>query len=383
MILIISLLVIGAIVGFTLLIQYLVKDPNPNPPNSPITMESVAMIVADIHIEPWYTTKGAAQNHYNPDTIDDWTKTSKLICSGVGDNAGDTPIGLFKSAIQDFSKDVLKEQRLFFFAGDTFAHDLRRDKPDVNIEKTIMYKIFDKKEGLLNYFDPSNIFYAIGNHGGKTQQTFFQKDTVSEAWTQSIVDNGIYTPSGPDDIFWDIGYYKKPIPNSTIYVICFNSIIYKIVSNHDGCSGDNCTKKQQRQIDQLKKDLDSLGPKNSAYILTHFPIDSWDPSKVAVENFIWSKIGKEYQDKVSGILTAHSHAPLANLDHWDTKKGTAYTWNIPSIFWSGSNVIPNKSVSSYIKVPFPLNEPLVLAETDVRKTVCKNGVSTDSIQWVN
>ena len=367
MLLIISVIVICILIGLALVIQYFVRMSSNNPPSHP-TLESVAMIVADIHIEPWYTTGGGAKNSWNPGSIDDWSKKAQLTCSGVGGNTGDTPIGLFLSAIQDFSKDVPKEQRLFFFAGDTFAHGLG-DKPNVAIEKTIMYKIFDKKEGLVNYFNPSNIFYAVGNHGAKTQQAFWQKDTVSEAWAQSIVDSGVYTPSGPDDIFWDTGYYKKLIPSSTNYVICFNSILYPFLSDHSGCSGDNCTKKQQQQIDQLKKDLDSLGPNNSAYILTHYPIDS-------SSHFIWTHIGQKYKDRISGILTAHTHTRLQNLDSWKSKKGKANTWNIPSIFWVNG-------VSSYIKVPFPLNEPLELAETDVRKTTCKDGLSTDSIQWNN
>jgi hypothetical protein len=293
-------------IGLALLIQYFVRS-NPNVTPTP-TMESFAMIVADIHIEPLHATS----------------------CTGTPE---DMPIGLFQSAIKDFTRDVPKEQRLFFFVGDTSTQGDNQTK------------------GLLKYFNPSNIFYSVG----KTQ-AFWRKDTTL---AQSLVDNGIYKPSGPNDIFWDVGYYKKLISNTTNYVICFNSILY---------SEDVCTKKQQ-QIDQLKKDLDSLGPKNSVYILTHYPIDS-------AKHFIWNKIGEKYKDRVSGIFTGHSHCPLKSLDSWDTKKGKAYTWNIPSIY----NAIPNKPISSYIKVPFTLNKPLELAETDVMKNVYKDG---NAIQWRN
>jgi hypothetical protein len=303
------------LIGLALLIQYFVRS-NPKVPPTPHTMESFAMIVADIHIEPLHSPKNK------------WD-----ACTGTPE---DTPIGLFQSAIKDFTRDVPKEQRLFFFVGDTSTQG---DNPT---------------KGLLRYFNPSNIFYTVG----KTQQAFWRKDT---ALAQSLVDNGIYKPSGPDDIFWDVGYYKKLISNTTNYVICFNSILY---------SGDICPKKQQQQIDQLKKDLDSLGPKNSVYILTHYPAD------VSTKHFIWNKIGKKYKDRVSGIFTGHSHDPLKSLDSWDTKKGKAYTWNIPSIY----KAIPNKPVSCYIKVPFTLNKPLELAETDVMKTVYKDG---NAVQWKN
>jgi hypothetical protein len=324
--LIISVVVILIIIGFALILQYVVKSSQ-NPLYEP-TLESFAMIVSDIHIDPGYTS--GAKNKRNSGSIDDWSNLAQLKCS---------PIGLLESAIKDFSNYVPKEQRLFLFTGD-----------NQNIDNTLMYKIFNKREGLLKYFNPSNIFYNVGNHVTRTQQ---------ELWAKIIVNSGVYTPSGLDDIFWDTGYYKKLVPNTTIYIICFNSILYS------GCTGDTCTKKHIQQIDQIKKDLDSLGPKNSVYILTNYPIDS-----VSTQHFIWSKIGKEYKKLVSGIITGHTtNTKLQNLDSWDSKKGKAYTWNIPSIYWTGG-------VSSYIKVPFPLNKPLELAEPDVIKNICKDSKST-------
>ena len=361
--LIISVVVICIIIGLALMIQYFVKSSPNNPLYEP-TLESFAMIV---RIEPWYTS-GGAKNKWNYGSIDDRSNVLQLKCSGVDGNTGYTPIGLFQSAIKDFSKNIPKEQRLFLFTGDIFSQG---DDPNVDIDKTVMNKIFDKDEGLLNYFNPSNIFYASGNHGARIQQALREKDTVSEAWTQSIVNSGVYKPSGLDDIFWDTGYYKKLIPNTTIYIICFNSYLYSGLSKRSGCTVDTCTKKQIKQIDQLKKDLDSLGPNNSVYILTHYPIDS-----VSTQHFIWSKIGKEYKKLVSGIITGHTHTKLQNLDSWDSKKGKAYTWNIPSMYWDGG-------VSSYIKIPFPLNKPIELSDPDVMKIVCKDGQSTDSIQWDN
>lgn len=358
----ISLVVIGTLILLTLLMQYIVKVSTIDEFSDINQLLSVAMIVTDIHIEPLYTSGVGTENNWNSNTIEDWSNIGQLKCSG----AKDTPIVLFQSALKDFSKNVPKEQRLFLFSGDNFPYDLNVGKTSGSIE---MYKMFD---GLLNYFDPSNIFYAVGNNVAKTDN-----DNVSQVWAQSIVDNHIYKPSGSDDIFWSTGYYKKLIPNTTIYIICFNSILYSGLSSHEGCSGDKCTKKQKQQLDQLKKDLDSLDNKNSVYILTHYPIESSHHSKVSIHNFIWSKIGKKYKDRIRGILIGNTPDKLQNIDSWDYNKDEkAYIWNIPSIYG-------NKGISSYIKVQLPLNKPLELAETDVMKIRCIEGRSTDSLQWYN
>lgn len=365
---IICLVVIILFIILALCVQYMVRSTSAYEPTD---LVSVAMITSDWHIEPWYSKGGGAQNNWDSNLIDDWSVDATIICDGVvsGSRRGDTPIGMIKSALENFSEGVPKDQRLFFYTGDTFSHDLVGNEPDVAIENTIMYKVFDKDQGLLKYFNPENIFFAIGNHGAKTNEAFWQKDNVSEAWAQSLVNNGIYKPSGPEDIFWQCGYYKKHLPNSTIDIICFNSILYTIVDGHNGCQNCEC---QEKQINQLKSDLDNLPSDRSVYILTHYPIDS---DTAMVKNFIWDKIGTKYQKVINGIFTAHTHEPLASLNQWQSNDGISHTWNIPSIYWRDTD-----DIASYIKVEFPLNTPLVLSQTDVKGVKCGN-MKTSMLNW--
>jgi hypothetical protein len=335
------LLVIGGLIVMAIIIQFLVRSKGGG--SDPTDMFSVAMITSDWYLDPLYSKGSGAKNVWSPSS-----------------RGGDAPIGLVKSALEDFSKDVLKEQRLFFFTGDIFSHDLGVDIPNVSIEKTIMYKVFDNNEGLLKYFNPENIFFVVGNHGEKTNEGFRQKDIVSESWTQSLVDNGVYVPTGPGDIFWECGYYKKHLPNSAIDIICFNSIMYSVVDGHNGC--------QDKQIARLKADLDNLPAGRTVYIITHYPDDTDGKS------FLWDKIGIKYQKVVSGIFTGYTHTPLTSLNQWKSEKGIAHTWNVPSIYWR------DMDVSSYVKVNFQLNDPLVLSQEDVRETSCKN-VKISEIVW--
>jgi hypothetical protein len=366
-----SLLVICLFICLAIIIMFFVKANRGSDQGEIVRpMWLVAMITSDWHIEPWYSTGGGSKNNWDPSKIDDWSIDATINCDGVGTKRGDTPIGVVNSAIKEFVKGIPKSQRLFFFTGDTFSHDLKETNPNIGIEKTIMYKVFDKKQGLLKYFEPKNIFYTVGNHGGKTDEAFWQKDGVSEAWAQSLVDNGIYTPTGPDDIFWECGYYKKHLPNSTIDIICFNSILYSIVDGHDGCNNCEC---QDKQISRLIYDLKSLPEGRTVYILTHYPIDSDD---VVYKRFIWDKITTKYQKVIDGIFTGHTHTPLTSLDTWESKKGTAHAWNVPSIYWRDTD-----DVSSYIKVVFPLNKPIVIGQTDVKHVKCKNK-KTSELEWV-
>lgn len=371
-----SLIIICLFIALGTLIMFLVRAKTGTDQNNivrPMPMWLTAMITSDWHIEPWYSTGGAAKNNWDPSTIDDWSVDAQINCNGVsqGSKRGDTPLGVVQSAIKDFVKGIPKSQRLFFFTGDTFAHGLGSNEPDVGIEKTIMYKIFDKDQGLLKYFEPENIFYTVGNHGAKTDEAFWKKDGVSEVWAQSLIDNGIYELTGTDadDIFMECGYYKKHLPNSTIDIICFNSILYSIVDGHTGCNNCVC---QDKQIARLISDLDSLSEGRTVYILSHYPIDSED---AVYKRFIWDKIDKKYQDRISGIFTAHTHTKLTSLNQWESKNGVAHTWNIPSIYWRD-----NDDVSSYIKVMFPVNTPIVLAQQDVKEVTCENK-KTSELVW--
>ena len=356
MMLFITLILILFLIVLSLFIQHLVKSKSILASSDENILNSFAMITSDWYIEPWYSSGGGSVNNWDINLMDDWYSKNPIICSGIGEYSG-IPICLLRSALDNFSKGVAKEQRLLFFTGDILSHD---NKPNLT-KSVVMKKIFD---GVLNYFFHNNIFYAVGD--------FWQDDTVRQAWAQSLVNNNIYIPRGPDDIFWDTGYYKKLIPNSTIYVICFNSILYSDLSTHSKCT--DCTEKQQKQINQLKKDLDSLKPENTVYILYH--------SKLLEQQFIWNMIGTSYQNRISGIITSDKSNPLNSLDSWSiSNEENAYTWNIPSIYWSYNNLFPGKLVSSYISVPFNINVPLVLAETDVHKTICQH--KNLNFSWTN
>lgn len=269
-----SLIVICTLIGMALYIQYLVKSNNLDINQN--SLNYIAMITSDL-----------SQN-YDKDN---------------------NSINILQLALDNFVKDIKKEQRLLFFIDDTYS--------SIN-EKNLLY-----------YFNPENIFYTIGNN------------SVNKELIQSLVSNNIYIPKGPSDIFWDIGYYKKHIPNSTIHIICFNSSLYT------GFSYDLYNEKQQKQINQLKKDLDSLQEENTVYILTHNPID-----------FIFNKLDNKYKNCISGIFISNKNNNLTSMNAWDSYKGKSYMWNIP--------------MSSYISVQFPLNTPLIMSETDVDNVWNKN-----------
>ena len=292
MLLLISLILIVAIIGLSLFIQYLVKSTDSYSSTNTSSLDYMAMIISD------YKT-------------------------GNKDNR----INLLHSAVDNYSREVKKDQRLLFFIGDNFSYNFK----DYD-------NIFNNEKGLLYYFNPENIFYTIANY-----------DSINKELTKILVNKNIYLPTNINDIFWDIGYYKKHIPNSTIYIICFNSMLYS------GYTGGIFNIKQQKQINQLIKDLDSLQPENTVYILTNDPVFSGK----STQNFILSKIDDKYKNKISGIFTSHknnnnNNNDLNSTNYWDSSKGKAYEWNIPSIY-----------DSSYISVKFPLNNPLIMATTDV------------------
>jgi hypothetical protein len=241
----VSLIVVVFFIILAITIQYLVRT---NIINDPTTLSNVAMITSDL----------------------------KSI-----------------QELEDFSKDVEKEQRLFFYMGENI--------------NTINFKY------LLKYFYPINIFFI-----------------TNKISTNILVENDIYKPSGPDDIFWKCGYYKKHLQNSTIDIICFNY----------SCQNCDC---ENKQINQLKSDLDNLQPGRKVYILLYFP-------KYSYNNSLFDKISVKYKNVISGIFTSDKNIPLTSLNQWESEYGLANTWNIPN---------------NNIKVKFPINTPLVLSETDL------------------
>lgn len=370
--LIIGLILIG------LSIQSVVIE---NAGNYPDSDAYVAMITADWHVEPWFSTGGAEKNNWNTQTIDKWTTPiDKISCKAVGESKkGDTPLALVRSAIEKYVQDVPnRADRLFFFIGDTFSHNLYKLNPQ--IEASVMYDIMDS---LKKYFDVDKIFYVVGNHGGKTNKAFWQPDSISEIWAKSLVDSGIFDVTTHTDeelnFFMKCGYYTKPIPNSNVVVICINSIVMNNLGKQKGCDDCDCI---QDQFLQLKRDLAKIKSENKfAYIITHYPIYSSDPMKDSQDStyskkYIWSVIGKDYQSIVRGIFTGHLHYPVQKMNDWNGGN----IWSIPSIYWSWSYKMPGM-VSSFIRVPFPLNEPIQLAETDVYKTQCKEGQPISQIKW--
>ena len=182
-----SLIVICTIIGIALYIQYLVKSNNLDINQN--SLNYIVMITSDL-----------SQN-YDKDNI-------------------------LQSALDNFVKDIKKEQRLLFFIDDNYYSN--------------------KEKNLLDYFNSENIFYTIGNN------------SVNKEFIQSIVSNNIYTPKGLSDIFWDTGYYKKHIPNSTIHIICFNSGL----SNEKQINQFSVETHQYAQYDQAKlysqQDLNSV-----------------------------------------------------------------------------------------------------------------------------
>jgi len=373
-----GLSLIFGLILISLAIQSVVRE---NTGNHTSNAAYVAMITSDWHVEPWFSTGGAEKNNWNPQTVDKWTTPiAKISCKAVGESEkGDTPLALVRSAIEKYVQGVPnRADRLFFFIGDTFSHNLY--KLNLQIEASVMYDVMDN---LKNYFDSDKIFYVVGNHGGKTNEAFWQPDTISEMWARSLVDSGIFDVNTHTDneldFFMKCGYYTKPIPNSNIVVICINSIVMNNLGNKKGCDDCDCI---QDQFLQLKNDLAKIKSENKfAYIITHYSIDSSNPMKncqdgTCAKNYIWSVIGKDYQSIVRGIFTGHLHNTVQKMNDW--KGGN--TWSIPSIYWLWSTKMTGM-VSSFISAPFPLNKPLQLAETDVYKTQCKEGELVSQIKW--
>lgn len=377
---IVAIIVILLFIGLAVGIQYSVKlKPSIPSYSSPVDLISIytAMISSDWHIEPLYIEE--------KDQIaqDDWEIITTVKWDGLSSaDKGDTLISVDNSAVRNFATQVpTKSDRLFFYTGDTFSHKLDNDILNSQIESTIMNNIFTH---LKQYFDTDKIFYVMGNHNGRIDKGFFKDDPISIAWAQSLIDHQIFIPKSEDelDLFMNCGYYRKHIPNTTIDVICLNSTVFSNISSQYGCDSCPCI---QEQLDQLNKDLEDIYNSNKfVYILAHYPIDTDKKYNFPgnISNWFWTKVDSKYQSIVRGILTGHTHQQLNNVHTWDSGEYKAHTWNIPSIYWSTSNVIPGK-VSSYIKAPFPLNIPLELAETDVWKTRYKDDEKTSRIKWQN
>ena len=344
----------------SLAIQSTVKE---NTENHPSSTAYTAIITSDWNIEPWSSTGGGRKNNWNHQSIDKWTTPISKISYSAN-----IPIALVRSAIEKYVQDVPnRADRLFFFTGGTFSHNLY--KLDSQFEKSVIYDIMDS---LKNYFDSDKIFYIVGNNGEKINKD----NTISEIWTTSLIESGIFDVDTHTDneihFFMKCGYYTKPIPNSNVVVICINSIFMNNLGKQKGCNDCDCI---QDQFLQLKYDLEQIKSENkSVYIITHYPIDSSNPKKdcqngTCAKNYIWSSIGKNYQSIVRGIFTGYLNNPVQKMNEW--KGGN--TWNIPSI--------SDTNISSFISVPFPLNKPLQLAETDVYKVHYKEGETVSQIKW--
>jgi hypothetical protein len=206
------------------------------------------------------------------------------------------------SAIVNFTNQVPnKHERLFFHTGDIISSTL-----DTN-------KILTD---LITYFDVDKIFYQIDFSKG-------DKNLLNK-----ILYYKIFVPKRKEELqlFMECGYYKKHIPNTTMYVILFSDL------------SDNC-------IYQINQDLENIyNSKQFVYIICN-------------SNLFWEKVNPKYKSIVRGILSGYGYDKLNNLDTWDIGEYKAHTWNIPPI-------------SSYIKIPLPLNEPLELSKSDVWKNNC-------------
>jgi hypothetical protein len=364
-----AIIIIISFIFFSFTVQFIIRTPTIN--IGPQYSSYTAMISSDWYIEPWFSKDGAEKNNWNIQQIDKFSDSTKLNCGKVGESQqGDTPIGIIKSAIDKFCTDVPNiSNRLFFFLGDVFSHNLYKLNKD--IESSVMDDI---TYNLIQHFDKDKIFLTVGNHGGKTNQAFWTQDEISNSWSSSLIKSGIFDINSHTqeeiDFFMKCGYYTKPIPSSNTIVICLNSIVMNNLSTHKGCDNCDCI---QEQIEQLEDDLSLIESENKyAYILTHYPIDMTKPREncqngKCAKNYIWSVIGKKYQSTIRGILTSHLHMPVQKLNNWST----GVTWNIPSIYWAWNPKMSGQ-ISSFISTPFPLNKQLQLSETDVYKTQCKD-----------
>lgn len=372
-----AIIIIFSFIFFSFTVQFIVRTPTIN--IGPQYSSYTAMISSDWHIEPWFSKGGAEKNNWDVQQIDKFSDNIEINCEKVRESEqGYTPIGIIKSAIGKFCTDVPNtSDRLFFFLGDIFSHNLYKLNKD--IESTVMDDI---TYNLTQHFDKDKIFLTVGNHGGKTNEAFWSQDKITKAWASSLIKTGIFDINShtqeETDFFMKCGYYTKPIPASNTIVICLNSIVMNNLSTHKGCDNCDCIKEQ---LEQLEDDLILIESENKyAYILTHYPIDMSKPrtnceNGKCAKNYIWSVIGNKYQSTIRGILTSHLHMPVQKLNNWST----GITWNIPPICWSLNPEISDY-VSSFISTPFPLNKQLQLSESDVYKTQCKD--KKYKLKWI-
>lgn len=173
------------------------------------------------------------------------------------------------------------------------------------IESRILFYLspFQLSENINQYFNTDKIFVS----GDNIDRNFLI--------TSNIFDINTHTQAELE-IFIQCGYYTKSLPNSRIIVICG-------LSAQDIC------------IKQFYTDLRRIQSLNKfVYILSTFPI------QIELKN---KKI-------IRGVFTNNRTTHLSKLDDWVGGN----MWNIP----------PSPS---YISVPFPLNEPLILGYSDVEK----------------
>jgi hypothetical protein len=188
-------------------------------------------------------------------------------------------------------------------SSDTTKLSFETFSKNVNINRRLLFCINDvaNSDELNKYVKPENIFISTRKN------------------MNTLVDNNIYKPSGPDDIFWVNGYYKKHLPNSTIDVICFDYDIS--VMKH------------------LIHDLENLLNGRTVYIVSN--------------NFRLDKLDDKYLSVISGIFTTTSIGNFTTLHQWKNKIGVSNMWNIP--------------LNMIIEVDFTFNKPLLLSQTDVKK----------------
>jgi hypothetical protein len=149
-------------------------------------------------VEPWYLVTPHINfqvvSRFNNSAVDNMMQCRNITgdqCPCDLNGSNDPPISLIQSHLDAFmSAAPTSNNTLFFFIGDTQAHDLTGNWNDSVVIDILMGDVMTM---LSSYFPAENMFYAAGNNDGPHDTIFVSGGTDADSivWANQVVNAGI------------------------------------------------------------------------------------------------------------------------------------------------------------------------------------------------
>ena len=287
------------------------------------------LLTSDWHVEPWFDTSNNRGLNAGGDKrvsrFDNSTAANQWTCKSSHDaddesactvtNSNDPPLNFIDTHLEYFAGTSGSENdlasALFFFIGDTQAHDEVQEYEKMDwIQSIVSSQEVAIASVLARFADPARVFVTAGNNDGPHGTLFvrsFNESTdnalASLAWSEAYINAGIVTNAlgrfynsgslvnvSATDFFNSTGYYLKQVPMGCdacdpLFVMVLNCMLGE----------DNVA-----QNDAMASDLGWVKSQSgSVLVFGHYP--SQMSQGTAMRRL------QGYEDIVIGTFAGHTH----------------------------------------------------------------------------